>query len=136
MSIKADMKYLGAVAPGSELIESNSGTLGYQVMIECEDGNTSYMIWLTAKNRARALKDFDILGVPEAKLADERYVQDKLATDIAGKRIKFGTANDEYNGKTRVKVSWISRPGADGNAPRAMASFFGGTPVSDDDIPF
>lgn len=140
MSVKADTKYIGTAASGSELIETQKGTLGYQVMLDCEDGQTSYMIWLTAKNRDRARKDFEVLGVPEDKLKDERYIQYQLGQDLVGRRLKFGTVEEEYNGKKRVKVSWIGRPGADGNAPKAMASFFAGDDtghqITDDDIPF
>jgi len=35
MSLRADTKYNGIVAPGSQLYETQTGTLGYQVMLEC-----------------------------------------------------------------------------------------------------
>ena len=35
MSIRADVKYNGVVGPGSQLYETQAGTLGYQVMLEC-----------------------------------------------------------------------------------------------------
>ena len=41
MSVKADTKYNGVVAPQSQLYETQTGTLGYQVMLECADGATS-----------------------------------------------------------------------------------------------
>ena len=62
MSIKADTKYNGVVAPGSQLYETQTGTLGYQVMLECPDGPTSFVIWLTQKNRERARRYFEALG--------------------------------------------------------------------------
>lgn len=142
MGIKADTKYIGTVGHGSEIIETKKGTLGFQVMLDCEDGQTSHTIWLTSKNRVRAMVDFAILGVPADRLTDERYVQHQLSQDIVGKRVKFTTVEEEYNGKTKVKVAFIGRPGADGNAPKAVASFFAGdpapegTPITDDDIPF
>ena len=34
MSLKSDTKYNGTVAPGSQLYETQNGTLGYQVMLE------------------------------------------------------------------------------------------------------
>lgn len=52
MNIKADARYNGIVAPGSQLYETQTGTLGYQVMLECADGSTSFVIWLTQKNRS------------------------------------------------------------------------------------
>src|SRR5512136_1732926 len=62
MSIKADTKYNGIVAPGSQLYETQTGTLGYQVMLECPDRPTSFAIWLTQRNRKRARKYFEVDG--------------------------------------------------------------------------
>jgi hypothetical protein len=35
MSFKADTKYNGTVAPGSQLYQTQTVTLGYQVILEC-----------------------------------------------------------------------------------------------------
>ncbi len=72
MSIKADTKYYGVVAPGSQLYETQTGTLGYQVMLECPDGPTSFVIWLTQKNRERARRYCEVLGVDPELLKDSR----------------------------------------------------------------
>lgn len=48
--LRPDEKYQGRVREGSALIESQGGTLGYQVMLECEDGRTFFTIWITEKN--------------------------------------------------------------------------------------
>jgi hypothetical protein len=150
MGIKADHKYHGKVALGSELIESQSGSLGYQVMLECEDGATSYIVWLTAKNRERAAKTFtEALGVPEERLTDQSYIENRLSSDIAGREVTFVTEEEEYKGKSRIKVAWLFKRSSSsgGNPAKAAAAFFGGksskpeavtpdNPITDDDIPF
>jgi hypothetical protein len=85
MSIKADTKYNGIVAPGSQLYETQTGTLGYQVMLECEDGLTSFVIWLTQKNRGRARRYFNVLGVDPEFLRDSSYIEYQLSLDIEGR---------------------------------------------------
>lgn len=148
MALKPDHKYHGTVAPGSEIIESQSGSIGYQVMLECEDGTASYTIWLTQKNRERAEKTFtEALGVDREKLADANYLEDVLATEIAGREVTFVTEEEEYKGKRRVKVAWLFRRSASGGGSpaKAAARFFGGNdsrsnqhadPITDDDLPF
>jgi hypothetical protein len=147
MSIKADMKYNGVVAPGSALYETQTGTLGYQVQIECNEGETSFTIWLTDKNRERAKKYFAVLGVDERNLQSQSYIENQLALDIEGKEISFGTKDEEYNGKHSVKVVYIGKK-TDPNVARGAAKFFGGNPpeitpetidkrpIDDNDIPF
>ena len=68
MGFQADTRYNGVVGNGSCLMESQRGTVGYQVMLSCDDGDTIYIIWLTEKNRKRALRDFQSLGVDPEKL--------------------------------------------------------------------
>ena len=89
MNIKADARYNGIVAPGSQLYETQTGTLGYQVMLECADGSTSFVIWLTQKNRERAKKHFEVLGVDPARLKDPGYIEYQLGLDIEGREVSF-----------------------------------------------
>jgi hypothetical protein len=126
MSIKADTKYNGVVAPGSQLYETQTGTLGYQVMLECPDGPTSFVIWLTQKNRERARRYFEALGVDPELLKDSGYIEYQLGLDIEGRQLSFGTKEEEYNGRRSVKVVWIGKP-SDPNLSRSAARFFGGT---------
>ena len=137
--IKADCKYNGTVAPGSALYETQTGTLGYQVMLECPEGSTTFVIWLTDKNRDRARKYFEILGVDSAMLKDPGYIEYQLGLDIEGRELSFGTKDEEYNGKRSVKVVWIGRK-SDPNLSRSAARFFGaaigGENVGGSDIPF
>ena len=132
MSIKADTKYNGTVAPGSQLYETQTGTLGYQVMLECADGPTSFVIWLTQKNRERAGRYFEVLGVDPELLRDSSYIEYQLGLDIEGREVSFGTKEDEYNGKRSVKVVWIGKR-SDPNLSRSAARFFGST-ITDGDI--
>ncbi|MBZ5500563.1 MAG: hypothetical protein LAP85_29585 [Acidobacteriia bacterium] len=126
MSIKAETKYNGVVAPGSQLYETQTGTLGYQVMLECTDGPTSFVIWRTQKNRDRARKYFEVLGVDPDLLKDSGYIEYQLGLDIEGREVSFGTKDEEYNGKHSVKVVWIGKR-SDPNLSRSAARFFGGT---------
>jgi hypothetical protein len=150
MGLKIDHKYHGTVRQGSEIIESQSGSLGYQVMLTCEDGDSSYTIWLTAKNRDRAEKTFtEALGVSAEKLQNPSYIENQLAADITGREVTFVTEQEEYRGKTRIKVAWLfKRSASGGGSPaKAVAGFFGkkapgqeppppASEITDDDIPF
>jgi len=131
MSIKADTKYNGTVAPGSQLYETQTGTLGYQVMLECADGPTSFVIWLTQKNRERARRYFEVLGVDPEKLKDSGYIEYQLGLDIEGREISFGNKEEEYNGKHNVKVVWIGKR-SEPDHSRSAARFFGAT-ITDGD---
>lgn len=148
MTLRADQKYNGVIAPGSSLYETQTGSLGYQIQIESPDGSTSFTIWLTEKNRERAKKYFSILGVDEDKLQSQSYIENQLALDIEGKAISFGTKDEEYNGKHSIKVVWIGKK-TDPNLARGAARFFGGNEpllpldnpkapaeIDDNEIPF
>ena len=63
------------------------------------------MIWLTQKNRERARRYFDVLGVDPGLLKDSSYIEYQLGLDIEGRELSFGT-KEEYNGKRSVKVVW------------------------------
>jgi hypothetical protein len=134
--IKADCRYNGIVAPGSQLYETQTGSLGYQVMLECPEGSTYFVIWLTEKNRERARKYFEILGVDPGLLRDSSYIEYQLGLDIEGREVSFGTKDEEYNGKHSVKVAWIGKK-TDPNLSRSAARFFGGSgEATRSDIPF
>ncbi len=126
MSFKADTKYNGSVGPGSGLCESQTGTLGYQVMLECAEGATSFTIWFTKKNHDRAKRFFEALGVDQELLKDPGYLEYQLGLDIEGREVSFGTRDEEYNGKHSVRVAWIGRK-SDPNLSRSAARFFGGS---------
>ncbi len=148
MGIKADRRYNGLVAPGSCLIESQSGTLGYQVQLVCDDGETSYTIWLTKKSKEIAIETFEkALGVDPKKLEDGNYLEMQLANDIADREVTFTTRDEEYKGKSATKVVGLYKRSASSGLPlgKAASSFFKGTGLTpqadkfvadDSDIPF
>lgn len=146
MAIRAEMKYHGTVAPGSSIVESRNGTLSFQVMLECEDGDAYFPIWLTDKNKEKAIKTLEMLGADPAKLNSSNYLELELPNLITGKEVSFGTREEEYNGKKTVKVAWIGKK-TDPNAFKGAAKFFGSTQngnqtpetekgITDEDIPF
>jgi hypothetical protein len=145
MALQADRKYNGTIAANSALCESQTGTMSFNINIECDGEETQFPIWLTEKNRAKATKYFEIIGADMAKLSSQAYLEYELPVNIVGKEISFGTKDDEYNGKKRVKVAWIGKK-TDPNLARGAASFFGGAPatadtghdrpIDDTDIPF
>ena len=126
--IKADTKYNGTVMPGSALTETGTGTVSFQVNLQCEDGNAVYNIWMTDKNRENARKAFTALGVTPEQLQDSNYFEYQLGQDIEGREVAFGTKAEEYKGKTTIKVAWIGkhRDQLDGGLASAAAKFFGG----------
>ena len=119
------------------MIESQTMTLGYQVMLDCEDGYTFFTIWITEKNKERAMKAFAALGVMPEQMRDPAYIEYKLGDDIVGREVTFGTKEEEYGGRKTVKVAWIGKSSmaADGNKAVAVARFFGmsGGPITDED---
>ncbi len=137
-------RYVGTIASGSGLYESMGGTLGFQLLLNCEDGATDYTIWLTEKNAKRAAEAFKVLGVDPARLAEPSEFT-KIGDEIAGHEISFETDEETYNDKTRVRVKWISakKDSGVGSLEQRAASLFGGTvpaqaslPSKDDDVPF
>ncbi len=130
MGIRANQRYNGSVSPGSCLVESQSGTLGFQVMLECEDGETSYTIWLTPKSKEIAIETFEkALGVDPKKLEDGNYLELQLANDIAGREVTFTTRDEEYKGRSSIKVVGLYKRSASSGLPlgKAASSFFKGT---------
>lgn len=153
MSLKIK-RYVGTIASGSGLYESLKGTLGFQVLINCEDGATDYTIWLTEKNTlpakdggpSRAARDFETLGIDSRRLRDSKDFT-IIGEEIAGHEISFETDEETYNEKTRVRVKWISEKkdaGVGSMEQRAAALFGSPKPTPDvpvpnrdnDDVPF
>lgn len=141
--LKADTKYNGRVGEGAGLHESGTGTMGFRVPLEYDDGNTEFIIWLSDKAKEKAQKTFtEVLGIPLEKLQSSTYFEYQLGQDIVGREVSFGTKEEEYKGKRKVKVAWIDKKSASlgVGVAAAAAQFFGGkapmAPISDDDIPF
>ena len=137
MPIKPDRKYDGTIGPGAYFAYSTKGSLGFFIPLECEDGNTTFTLWLTEKNREKAMKTLEMLGADTAKLGNQNYIEMEMPNLISGKEISFGTKDEEYNGKTSTKVSWIGKR-TDKDVAHGAAEFFGvkQDPIGDNDIPF
>jgi len=154
VGIKPNRTYTGEVQPGSCFITSQLGTVGFQVQLECEDGDCSRTIWITENSKKQAEREFtEVLGVKKENLTNATYVENQLAIDIIGRKVEFPTEEQEYpagSGKVKTVIRWLNKPSASGAAglspARAAAVLFGAKPplrmedfpstVSDDDIPF
>lgn len=111
--IRADQVYQGHVGPGCKLIESSkSKTPGFQIFLQCADGDIDYIIWITPKNKARAIRDFEVLGVEASALSSRQFILYQLPQQIGGKEVAFGTKSEVWQEQSRVKVAWIGKPGA------------------------
>lgn len=114
MSLRADSRYTGEVTQG-KWMESQKGTLGFQLMLECEEGGISHTIWVTEKNKEKAAEAFAAIGVTKEQLTNASFLRNEMPTAVVGVAITFGTKEEEYNNKKRVVVSWIGTP----KAPKA-----------------
>ena len=143
--LKPDTRYTGTIVDGG-IYEANSGTLGYQLLLNCEDGSTDYVIWLTPKNKEKAEKAFVSLGIDPKALRSETGIEG-IASQLAGMEVVFGTREEEYQGKKRVKVLWVGKPKgvtdlSVGNPIARAAAFFADEPkatqgsLDDEAVPF
>ena len=123
--LRPDTRYTGTIVDGG-IYEANSGTLGYQLLLDCEDGATDFVIWLTPKSKEKAEKTFVALGIDPKALRSETGIEG-IASQLAGMEVVFGTREEEYLGKKRVKVFWVDKPkegGASAGSPLARAAAF------------
>jgi cysteine synthase len=109
MGIQANRTYNGTVGDNNQLVETPSGTMGYQISLCCEDGDTSCVMWMTDKTKKMVSKTLEILGVDEEKLTDPAYLDFGMSLEIQGRELSFTTVEEEYNGQTSIKVSWINK---------------------------
>jgi len=101
-------RYTGRVTR-AKLTESQKGTPGFEILIECEEGAMTHTIWITAKNIDRAVKDFAVFDVSEEMLDSETFLRDVLPEKIIGKLVTFGTKEETYQDKTSIKCAWINK---------------------------
>jgi hypothetical protein len=132
MALRADNRYTGVVGKAG-LMESQKGTPGFEFRIDVEgDGDIWHTIWLTPATREYAEKDFAVLDVTPEKLRNESFLRNELDTFVVGKPVTFGTKEEVYNNKPRVRVAWIGKPKAPASSSLqgSVASIFGGGSVS------
>lgn len=156
MSVRADQHYNGRVLTGNWM-ESRSGTVGFQIRLECEDGEIAHVIWLTEATADRARQDFKLLGADPDRLNNSSYMDNELPTVVVGRLVGFKTKEEVWKGNVQVKVNYLTkkRESAEegGSVGRAAAKFFRGAQeiaesspapreeekpfvATDDDIPF
>lgn len=125
---------------GGNLMQSQAkGTPGFQVFLENEEnGETEYTIWLTPKNKAKAEADFATLGVGGDDLRNSSFLSHQIGDAIKGREVYGYMVEEEYNGKTSIKVGSIGqkRAGSTTELGNTVASFFGAELLTDDEIPF
>ena len=128
MPIRVGKRYLGRVVEGRLFESSARKTPGFQILIDTEDGSIEYPIWLTKKNRDKAIRDFETLGVDPAQLSSRNFLTYELPRVVQGCEVVIEPKEEEYNGKTSVKVPWIGKPGAasEEEIAASVAVFFGG----------
>lgn len=141
-------RYVGRVVEGSRLFQSNAKkTTGFQVMLEVENGGpfpdkTDFTIWLTPKNKDRALGSFEALGVNESDLADAGFVQYQLPQVIVGREVEFEVKEETYRDQKQIKVAWIAPRGAadERGLVASVVGMFGGKapeePAATEEDPF
>jgi hypothetical protein len=158
MGLRADAKYRGEIT-FCEWTESRNGTPGLQIDVESTEGSISHTWYLTEATLQYFERDMKGFGVTPDQLASGTFMQYELPTVLKGREVSFGTKEEVYNGKNRIKVSWIGAhkaPSDDRGVGYAVAQMFGGTgpkngqtsspptsgggdgvlPIGDDDIPF
>lgn len=130
MAVKTGKRYTGRVVEG-RFFESQRNTPGFQLLLDCEDGSIDYPIWLTAKNRDKARRDFATLGVEPGQLTDRSFMTYQLPQIVQGVEVMFEARSEEYpqgSGTMQTKVAWIGKPSAGGEeaiAANAVALFGG-----------
>lgn len=158
MGFVGGMKYLVEVAGAAWITSQNTGSRGLQLDLESEEGGISGMIWVTERSAEVAERQFRALGVSDEQLTDPNYMEYQLPADLLGRSVKIATEEEEYKGRTSVKVKGIYPPvqetasGIGGGVanvfrkykglpeanakPQAAPASDGGAAIMDDDIPF
>jgi hypothetical protein len=151
MSIIAGKRYTGTVTGGRFMESSLNLTPGFQVFIECEDGDADFIIWLTRNNMKGATKSLRVVGADIEQMGNRSYVTNQLPQVVVGKEISFEAKEEEWRGEVKTKVAWIGRVNAasedeiaanvsklfaNAQAMGAAPLDAGEPPPIDDDIPF
>lgn len=136
---------------GGAWVRSSNDNPGFQVFLQCKDGNATFTIWLRGKDqektKEKAAKNLRTLGATDADMRSAAFLNYQLPLVVKDRPIRFGVAEEEYEGHKRMKVIWIGpkRKEPDPNAAAEAAAIFGGNgggpvtpehPATDEDIPF
>jgi len=122
--VQPDQRYSARVTD-ARMTESMSGTPGIWVKFETPDGDISRTIYLTPATREHAQKSLNNMGIDSDRLASDEFWQDP-AQFLVNATCEITTAEEEYEGKSRVVVQWINRAitQASDAAKRRAASLF------------
>lgn len=127
--------------------DGTPGALYLRVQMRCADGDEfPYPYWVSGKMAESLRIDLPKMGVLAAAMKDRDFYKN------AGKYIKpvecqFGTAEEEYNGKVRLKIKGVyfnaPKEAGEGDIDQLMAALSGAVPLDpftlppvDDDVPF
>lgn len=107
MGLTGGVKYPMTVTRAEWITSQNTGSRGLQVDFECDEGGITGVIWCTEKSAAMAERQMKALGATDDQIIDADYLEYQFPVDVAGRQAKVETYDDEYKGKTTVKVKTI-----------------------------
>ena len=107
MGLMGGVKYPMTVTRAEWITSQNTGSRGLQVDFECDEGGITGVIWCTEKSAQVAERQMKALGATDEQVIDPDYLEYQFPVDIAGRTAKVETYDDEYKGKTSVKVKAI-----------------------------
>lgn len=107
MGLLGGVKYPMTVSRAEWITSQNTGSRGLQVDFECDEGGITGMIWCTEKSAAMAERQMKALGATDEQIIDADYLEYQFPVEIVGRQAKVETYDDEYKGKTTVKVKAI-----------------------------
>jgi hypothetical protein len=145
MAFTDGQRYAAEVIAADLITSSHTGTEGIELQLNTEEGQTTHVLWLTEKNRDNVWRSLEALGVKDASRFHPVHGMEQLI----GAHCTLTMREEEYRGRTRVRVRWINQRHAavtDSAVDRALR-FFGhetdaatlvadGRSIVDDDIPF
>lgn len=107
MGLMGGVKYPMTVTRAEWITSQNTGSRGLQVDFECDEGGITGVIWCTEKSAAMAERQMKALGATDDQIIDADYLEYQFPVDVSGRQAKVETYDDEYKGKTTVKVKAI-----------------------------
>jgi hypothetical protein len=149
MTFTDGQRYAAEVVAADLITSSRTGTEGIELRFDTEEGSTTHVLWLTERNRENVWRALAALGIQDAS----RFHPVRDMEQLIGARCTLTMGNEEYRGKTSVRVQWINplRAAATADARQRAMAFFGHETAAavalgtedrviavddDDDVPF
>lgn len=107
MGLMGGMKYVMEVAGVSWITSQNTGSRGFQIDFEGPDGAITGVVWVTEKSAEMAERQFKALGATDEQVIDANYMEYQFPVDVLGREVKVAIEEQEYKGKTSLKVNGI-----------------------------